>query len=87
MTNMRNGLLVLAAALTLSACGGGGGGDTAPATDPLDGVPAQATTSASGLVSYLLGLTQSMTEVREAVDLSALSSLFTSEDSEPEAVQ
>lgn len=86
MTNIRNGLLVLAAALTFSACGGGGG-DAAPATDPLDGVPAQAATSASGLVSYLLGLTQSMTEVREAIDLSALASLFTSEDTEPEAVQ
>ncbi len=87
MTHIRNGLLVLATALALSACGGGGGGDSTPAADPLDGVPAQATTSSTGLVSYLLGLTQSMTEVREAIDLSALASLFTSEDTEPEAVQ
>ncbi len=85
-STIRHGLLVLAIALTLSACGGGGGGATSPA-DPLDGVPAQATTSASGLVSYLLGLTQAMSEVREAIDLSALASLFTNEDTEPEVVQ
>lgn len=84
---VRNGLLGLAIALTLSACGGGGGGDATPPADPLDGVPAQATASASGLVSYLLGLTQAMSEVREAIDLSALASLFTSEDTEPEVVQ
>jgi hypothetical protein len=83
---VRNGFLGLAIAFTLSACGGGGG-DGTPSADPLDGVPAQATTSASGLVSYLLGLTQAMSEVREAIDLSALASLFTSEDTEPEVVQ
>lgn len=86
MTNIRNRLLVLATALALSACGGGGS-DATPAADPLDAVPTPATTSASGLASYLLGLTQSMTEVREGIDLSALASLFTSEDTEPEAVQ
>lgn len=86
MTTIRNGLLVLATALALAACGGGGGGDASAAADPLDGVPSQATASASGLVSYLLGLTRSMSEVREAIDLSALASLFTSEDTEPEVV-
>lgn len=87
MTNIRNGLLAVAAAIVLVGCGGGGGGDAAPPADPLDGVPMQASDSATGLVAYLLSLSQAMSEVREAIDLSALSALFASDASEPQAVQ
>ena len=87
MTTIRSATLVLAVALALGACGGGGSSEAAPTADPLDSVPTQATTSAPGLVSYLLGLTQAMSDVREAIDLSTLASLFTSEDTEPEVVQ
>jgi len=38
-------------------------------------------------VSYLATLAQMLSEAREAIDLTALASMFTSDTTEPEAVQ
>lgn len=86
MINTRNLLLALATAAVLVGCGGGGGGE-APAADPLAAVPGEATQSSTGMVSYLSSLAQLLSEAREAIDLSSLASLFTSDTAEPEAVQ
>jgi hypothetical protein len=53
----------------------------------LEAVPAEATQSAPAMVSYLATLSQMLAEAREAIDLSALGSLFTSDTTEPESVQ
>lgn len=87
MTSTRNLLMALATAAALTGCGGGGGGDDSPAVDPLAAVPGEATQSSTGMVSYLSGLAQLLSEAREAIDLSTLASLFTSDSTEPEAVQ
>lgn len=87
MTYTRNLLLALATAAVLAGCGGGGGGDDAPAADPLAAVPGEATQSSTGMVSYLSSLAQLLSDVREAIDLSSLASLVTSDTTEPEAVQ
>lgn len=88
MTTLRVVWIAVAAAAVLSACGGGGGGsDSAPQADPLQAVPAEATQSAPAMVSYLSTLSQMLADAREAIDLSAIGSLFTSDTTEPEAVQ
>ncbi len=58
-----------------------------PLVDPLAAVPAEAAQSAPGMVSYLATLAQLLSEAREAIDLTALASMFTSDTTEPEAVQ
>jgi hypothetical protein len=78
---------VAAAVILLVACGGGGGSEPPAQADPLAAVPSDATQSAPAMVSYLASLSRTLSEVREAIDLSALSSLFTSETNEPESVQ
>ncbi len=71
--------------LLLAACGGGGSDASVP-DDPLAAVPDGATRSAPTMVAYLDSLTKVMSEVREAIDLTLLASMFTSDDTEPEAV-
>lgn len=86
MTHIKGMLVALSTAALLAGCGGGGGGDT-PVADPLAAVPGEATQSASGMVTYLSTLAQLMSDAREAIDLSALAALFTSDTTEPETVQ
>jgi hypothetical protein len=86
MTTLRHLLVATAAAGLLAGCGGGGG-NAAPQADPLEAVPAEATQSAPAMVSYLATLSQMLADAREAIDLSALGSLFTSDTTEPETVQ
>jgi hypothetical protein len=85
MIYTRNLMLALALASALAACGGGD--DAPPAADPLAEVPGEATQSATGLVAYLSTLAQLASEAREAIDLTALAALFTSDTTEPEPVQ
>jgi len=87
MTTLRHVVVAIAAAGLLAGCGGGGDGNAAPQADPLEVVPAEATQSAPAMVAYLATLSQMLTEAREAIDLSALGSLFTSDTTEPENVQ
>jgi hypothetical protein len=57
MKQLKPWLLVASAVLVLAACGGGGGGDDTGAppaqSDPLDGVPTEATQSVSGWIGYI----------------------------------
>lgn len=68
--------VALAASILLSACGGShhGAGDavtTAPVTPPVTSeVPASATQSALGFISYLQALVLSMADLLEPVDTS-----------------
>jgi hypothetical protein len=87
MTTLRHVLVAIAAVGLLAGCGGGGNGNAAPQADPLQAVPAEATQSAPAMVSYLATLSQLLADAREAIDLSAVGSLFTSDTSEPESVQ
>lgn len=87
MTTLRHALVAIAAAGLFAGCGGGGTNDPAPQADPLEAVPAEATQSAPAMVSYLATLSQMLAEAREAIDLSALGSLFTSDTTDPESVQ
>ena len=62
----------LAAALLLAACGGGGGGDGTPpqAADPLAEVPAAASQSVTGMMSYVDAVTKSTAaDARDPVSL------------------
>ena len=62
--------LAAALAVTLSACGGGGGGggdDTAGGSGPA--VPASASRSMAGLMSYLGDLVRSKPDSAEPLDL------------------
>jgi hypothetical protein len=86
MMQIRKLLIAVTTAAVLAGCGGGGN-DAPPLVDPLAAVPAEAAQSAPGMVSYLATLAQLLSEAREAIDLTALASMFTSDTTEPEAVQ
>ena len=74
-----------AAAMLLAGCGGGG--DDAPAPPaPTDAVPASASQSVPGLMSYLGALTVIAAEDKESLDVSS----FTPpqpDDTEPETLK
>jgi hypothetical protein len=78
-------MAVSATALLLVACGGGGDVDVQQANDPLAAVPASASQSTQGMVSYLGALPPLDAEAREPVPLNALM-LPTSETDEPQDV-
>jgi hypothetical protein len=80
-------LLCSAAAWLLAACGGGGGYDDPP-TPPAatDAVPASASQSVAGLLSYLVALTGIASENKEALDVSSFAPPQP-ENTEPETVQ
>jgi hypothetical protein len=77
--------LVSATALLLVACGGGGGGAAPLADDPLAAVPASASQSARGMVSYLGALPPLDAEAREPVALNGFVPP-TSETDEPQGM-
>lgn len=73
----------LAAALVLVACGGGGGDTLPPAADPLAGVPAAASASTDGLLSYMNQLPPLDADMRDPMALDGFMPP-TSDDSEPQ---
>lgn len=76
-------LAALAVAAGVAGCGGGGGDDTPPAAT--DAVPASASRSVAGLLSYLVALTALQPEDKEALDVSAFAPPQP-EDTEPQAL-
>jgi hypothetical protein len=92
MTQLKPWLLLAGAVLVLAACGGGGGGDDTGApvqSDPLDGVPVEATQSVSGWISYLTKVVMaSDADGRDpaALPSGAPSSLPVDDESEPVAL-
>jgi ABC-type glycerol-3-phosphate transport system substrate-binding protein len=72
----------LAAAFVLAACGGGGG-DAPQAVDPLAGVPASASQSQAGLLTYMNQLPPLDAEARDPMALDAFMPPST-EDGEPQ---
>ncbi len=62
-------MAVSTTALLLAACGGGGYDDTPQAVDPLTAVPASASQSTQGMVSYLGALPPLDAEAREPLSL------------------
>lgn len=59
MKQVKSWLAIAGAVLVLAGCGGGGGGDADPGpgqSDPLDGLPGEATQSVSGWIGYLTRL-------------------------------
>lgn len=86
-SSRRTTALAAAALVTLVAgCGGGGGGgdDTAPPA-AIDAVPASASRSVGGMWDYLLALTKTQPQDREALDVSAFAPPR-ADDSEPSAL-
>jgi hypothetical protein len=75
----------LAATVLVAACGGGGG-DDAPPPAATDAVPASASQSVGGLVSYLKALTAAAPEDKEALDVSAFAPPQP-DDTEPQTLQ
>ena len=68
--SLRIGLAsAVAVAATLAACGGGGSGQPPPATSQ---VPASASVSIDGFVSYLKDLVASQADLLEPVDVSGV---------------
>jgi hypothetical protein len=67
----RSSLIVWAAAAVLAGCGGGGGGDTTPTPEATDAVPASASQSVAGMMSYLVALATAMADEKEALDVSS----------------
>lgn len=76
--------VAMALALSLAACGGGGGSDPVP-VDPLAEVPASASQSTAGMVSYMATLAAAPAETREPLAVQAFSPPKP-DDSEPEPV-
>jgi hypothetical protein len=77
---------VVVAGLFLAACGGGGGDSTpAQAVDPLMEVPASASQSPAGLVTYLDSLRPLNAETRDPAPLDSFLPP-TAEDTKPQAV-
>jgi hypothetical protein len=77
---------VVAAGLLLAACGGSSDDGTLPqAADPLSEVPASASQSSSGLVSYLDSLRPLSAETRDPASLDSFLPP-TADDTEPQAV-
>lgn len=98
MKRYQSHLAALFAAVALAGCGGGDDSPAPapapapipvpappppPPADPLAAVPSTAMQSVAGLVAYLQSLTLLLTELREPIDTSAITSLPTSDDSEP----
>ena len=84
--NKTNLLLCSVAAVLLAACGGGGSGDAPAPPAATDAVPASASQSVPGLMSYLGALTVIAAEDRESLDVSS----FTPpqpDDTEPETLK
>jgi hypothetical protein len=67
----KTALAAICAASVLVACGGGGGDDSAPPATTQ--VPASASGSVDGFISYLRKLVASMADMLEPVDTSAVS--------------
>ena len=78
---------LFSSAAMLTACGGGGGGGDAPAPTPAptDAVPDSASSSSTGMKSYLMDLSTMQVENKEPVDLSSFAPP-TAEDTEPETI-
>lgn len=77
-------LASLIVAAGVAGCGGGGGGDDTPPA-ATDAVPASASRSVAGLLSYLVALTALQPEDKEAIDVSAFAPPQP-EDTEPQAL-
>jgi hypothetical protein len=77
-----------AAAVLLAGCGGGGGGDDAAQPPPAatDAVPASASASVAGMMSYLVALAAAMADEKEALDVSGFAPPQP-DDTEPDVVQ
>jgi hypothetical protein len=67
----KTALAAICAASVLVACGGGGGDDSAPPATTQ--VPASASGSVDGFISYLRTLVASMADMLEPVETSAVS--------------
>ena len=79
-------LLCSAAAALLVACGGGGSDDTPAPPAATDAVPANASQSVTGLMSYLMALTVIAAEDKESLDVSSFSPPQP-DDTEPETLK
>ena len=75
--------LTLAAALGLAACGGL---DDGSVNDPTASVPDSALQSVDGWISYLRALIASAADTLEPVDTSAITTVPTSDTTEPTVV-
>lgn len=75
-------IAVVAGALALAACGGGG---DAYAPDPLvtDAVPVSATSSVSGLITYMLALVAIKDDTLKPIDLGGVAALPTDDTALP----
>jgi hypothetical protein len=78
----RTHLLHLGMVLALSACGGG---DAPPSAPPSLEVPAEASTSSTGLVSYMTTLNVTDAEDREPVSIAGFNPQQP-DDTEPQAL-
>ena len=78
----------LAAALTLAACGGGSNDAVvqAPTAAPTDGVPADATASTAGFMTYMKALVASSGEGLEPFDVAVVTPP-TSDTEDPVALE
>ncbi|HVQ03797.1 MAG TPA: hypothetical protein VMT14_09785 [Burkholderiaceae bacterium] len=71
MKQFKSWLVLAGAVMALAACGGGGGGsgDTGSGqASPLDGLPADATQSVSGWITFLSGLIKATAAAEGAED-------------------
>lgn len=75
--------LAIVAGMLVAGCGGGG--DDAPPPVATDAVPASASQSVAGMLSYLQALVDLQPEDREALDVSAFAPPQP-DDTEPETV-
>jgi hypothetical protein len=78
-------ILALCAALTLAGCGGGHDDSSSSSPPPTAAVPASASTSVAGFITYLQALVASAADMLEPVDVSNVTPP-TDETSEPVAV-
>lgn len=82
---MKTTLFGLAIVAGMLVAGCGGGGDDAPPPVATDAVPASASQSVAGMLSYLQALVGLQPEDREALDVSAFAPPQP-DDTEPETV-
>lgn len=78
-------VLLVGVVFALSACGGSGGSNAPANVPPSLEVPAQASASSAGLVTYLTTLNATDAEDREPVGIAAFNPQQP-EDSEPQAL-
>jgi hypothetical protein len=85
MTHKRILIVLFSSAALLTACGGGDTPAPPLPPAPTDAVPASASASTAGLMTYLTDLSATPIEDKEPVDLSRFAPPM-SEDAEPESI-